>query len=50
MYLDGDCLLRNIFWVNARSWAANRDLGDVIMFDLTYLTNEYDMHDSLVSH
>lgn len=50
MYLDGDCLLRNIFWVNARSWGANRDLGDVIMFDLTYLTNEYDMHDSLVSH
>ena len=41
--LDEDARLKNLFWVDARSRAANKEFGDVITFDSTYLTNKYDM-------
>ncbi|KAK9206151.1 hypothetical protein WN943_016424 [Citrus x changshan-huyou] len=41
--LDEDARLKNLFWADARSRAANKEFGDVITFDSTYLTNKYDM-------
>ncbi|KAK7324381.1 hypothetical protein VNO77_27916 [Canavalia gladiata] len=41
MDLDDDCRLRNVFWADARSKAANEYFGDVVTFDTTYLTNKY---------
>ncbi|KAH9751515.1 protein FAR1-RELATED SEQUENCE [Citrus sinensis] len=38
-----DARLKNLFWADARSRAANKEFGDVITFDSTYLTNKYDM-------
>ena len=43
MDLDDECRLRNVFWVDARSRVAYEDLGDVITFNTTYLTNMYEM-------
>jgi hypothetical protein len=43
MDIDDDCKLRNVFWADARSRAAYEFFGDVITFDMTYLTNRYDM-------
>jgi hypothetical protein len=43
MDMDDDARLRNVFWADARSWAAYEFFGDVIIFDTTYLTNRYDM-------
>ena len=35
--------MQNIFWVDVRSKAAYESFHDVIIFDITYLTNNYDM-------
>lgn len=43
MDLDDDCRLRNVFWADARSKAANEYFGDVVTFDTTYLTNKYNI-------
>lgn len=43
MDLDEDCHLRNIFWADAKSKVTSKEFGDVITFDLTYLTNKYYM-------
>ena len=40
---DDDCRLKNEFWTNAQSRASYEDLGDVITFDTTFLTNKYEM-------
>ncbi|KAI5339859.1 hypothetical protein L3X38_019132 [Prunus dulcis] len=42
-YKNQDGRLRNVFWADARSRAAYKEFGDVVMFDTTYLTNKYDM-------
>ncbi|XP_012573015.1 protein FAR1-RELATED SEQUENCE 5-like [Cicer arietinum] len=41
--LDDDFHVRNVFWADARSRAAYEYFGDVVTFDITYLTNKYDM-------
>lgn len=41
--LDDEGCLRNAFWADARSRTAYEEFGDVIAFDTTYLTNNYDM-------
>ncbi|KAH7659854.1 FHY3/FAR1 family protein [Dioscorea alata] len=41
--MDVEGRLKNVFWADARSIAANEAFGDVISFDTTYLTNKYDM-------
>ncbi|XP_050878656.1 protein FAR1-RELATED SEQUENCE 5 [Lathyrus oleraceus] len=41
--LDDDFHVRNAFWADARSKVAYEYVGDVITFDITYLTNKYDM-------
>ncbi|KAK6930226.1 FAR1 DNA binding domain [Dillenia turbinata] len=33
--------IRGIFWADGRSRAAYEEFGDVVMFDTTYLTNDY---------
>lgn len=43
MDLDKDAQLKNLFWADARSKAANKEFGDVIIFDSRYLANKYDM-------
>lgn len=35
--------LKNIFWANRRSGTTYKYYGDVITFDITYLTNKNDM-------
>ncbi|XP_021726223.1 protein FAR1-RELATED SEQUENCE 5-like [Chenopodium quinoa] len=35
--------LSDVMWVDARSRAAYEEFGDVIVFDTTYLTNQYDL-------
>ncbi|XAR49618.1 hypothetical protein NMG60_11032882 [Bertholletia excelsa] len=40
---DEDCQIKNVFWADARCRAAFECFGDVISFDTTYLTNNYDM-------
>ncbi|CAL2248247.1 unnamed protein product [Prunus armeniaca] len=34
---------KNVFWVDSRSGATYKEFGDAITFDMTYLTNKYDM-------
>lgn len=41
--LDETMRVRNVFWADARSRAAYEYFGDVITFDTTYLTNQYEM-------
>jgi len=41
--VDEDNRIRNVFWADARSWAAYQYFGDVVSFGTTYLTNKYDM-------
>ncbi|XP_041004103.1 protein FAR1-RELATED SEQUENCE 3-like [Juglans microcarpa x Juglans regia] len=41
--MDEELRLRNVFWPDARSRAAYEYFGDVITFDMTYLTNRYGM-------
>jgi hypothetical protein len=43
MDVDGNSKLQNVFWVHAQSKAAYEFFWDVISFDMTYLTNRYDM-------
>ncbi|XP_021855045.2 protein FAR-RED ELONGATED HYPOCOTYL 3-like [Spinacia oleracea] len=38
-----DNILKDVIWVDARSRAAYEEFGDVVVFDSTYLTNEYDL-------
>ncbi|XP_010930278.1 protein FAR1-RELATED SEQUENCE 6 isoform X2 [Elaeis guineensis] len=40
---DGEGRLRNLLWVDAMSRAAYKYFGDVLLFDTTYLTNDYDL-------
>ncbi|XP_028114474.1 protein FAR-RED IMPAIRED RESPONSE 1-like [Camellia sinensis] len=40
---DEDCRIRNLFWADARSRATYEAFGDVVSFDTSYLTNNYDM-------
>lgn len=41
--LDQHGQMRNLFWADARSRAANQYFGDVIAFDTTCLTEKYDL-------
>nr|XP_043633675.1 protein FAR-RED IMPAIRED RESPONSE 1-like [Erigeron canadensis] len=41
--LDDENRLKSLFWADARCRAAYEEFGDVITFDTTYLTNEYEM-------
>ncbi|KAF3677104.1 putative E3 ubiquitin-protein ligase-like [Capsicum annuum] len=41
--MDVDGCLANCFWVDARSRIAYKNFGEVVVFDLTYLTNKYKM-------
>ncbi|XP_021739063.1 protein FAR1-RELATED SEQUENCE 8-like isoform X1 [Chenopodium quinoa] len=41
--LDEEGRLKDVLWVDARSRAAYKDFGDVVCFDATYLTNNYDL-------
>uniref|UniRef100_A0A2N9GNY8 Uncharacterized protein n=1 Tax=Fagus sylvatica TaxID=28930 RepID=A0A2N9GNY8_FAGSY len=41
--LDDELHVQNVFWVDARSRAAYESFYDVIIFEITYLTNKYDM-------
>ncbi|XP_073004271.1 protein FAR1-RELATED SEQUENCE 6-like [Typha latifolia] len=41
--LDKECRLRNVFWADAMSRAAYRNFGDIVLFDTTYLTTDYDV-------
>ncbi|KAF5481868.1 hypothetical protein F2P56_002484 [Juglans regia] len=43
MDLDDDERLKNVFWANPHNRAAYQYFGDVITFDITYLTNRYEM-------
>ena len=43
MNFNDDCKLKNVFWANARSMAAYEDFGNIVAFDMTYLTNQYEM-------
>ena len=41
--LDDEGRLKNIFWADPRSRAAYKSFGDVVTFEITYLTNKYGM-------
>ncbi|XP_021736274.1 protein FAR-RED IMPAIRED RESPONSE 1-like [Chenopodium quinoa] len=41
--LDEEGRLKDVLWVDARSRVAYEDFGDVVFFDATYLTNEYEL-------
>jgi zinc finger SWIM domain-containing protein 3 len=41
--LDDELRVWKVFWVDVRSRAAYESFRDVIIFDITYLTNKYDM-------
>nr|XP_043630442.1 protein FAR1-RELATED SEQUENCE 8-like [Erigeron canadensis] len=41
--LDDENRLKSLFWADARCRAAYEEFGDVVTFDTTYLTNEYEM-------
>lgn len=43
MDLNDEGRLRNVFWVDARSRAANAYFGDVIFLDTTCLSNKYEV-------
>jgi len=40
---DAENRIINVFWTNVRSRATSVDFGDIISFDITYLTNKYDI-------
>lgn len=40
---DGEGRLRNLIWADAMSRAAYKYFGDVVLFDTTYLTNDYNL-------
>ncbi|XP_038693772.1 protein FAR1-RELATED SEQUENCE 8-like [Tripterygium wilfordii] len=40
---DEEERLKSVFWDDPRSRAACREFGDIVTFDTTYLTNQYDM-------
>ncbi|XP_021854247.1 protein FAR1-RELATED SEQUENCE 6 isoform X2 [Spinacia oleracea] len=40
---DEHGVLQDVFWVDARCKAAFEEFGDVVCFDTTYLTNEYEL-------
>ncbi|XP_021751868.1 protein FAR1-RELATED SEQUENCE 6-like [Chenopodium quinoa] len=41
--LDLEGRLRDVIWVDGRSRVAYEEFGDVVCFDATYLTNEYEL-------
>lgn len=41
--LNDDGRLRNAFWADVRSRGSYDSFGDIVMFDTTYLTNQYDI-------
>ncbi|XP_021714732.1 protein FAR-RED IMPAIRED RESPONSE 1-like, partial [Chenopodium quinoa] len=41
--LDEEGRLKDVLWVDARSRVAYENFGDVVCFDATYLTNEYEL-------
>ncbi|XP_021721940.1 protein FAR-RED IMPAIRED RESPONSE 1-like [Chenopodium quinoa] len=41
--LDPEGRLKDVIWVDGRSRAAYEEFGDVVCFDATYLTNEYEL-------
>ncbi|XP_021737154.1 protein FAR1-RELATED SEQUENCE 3-like [Chenopodium quinoa] len=41
--VDDHGRFKDVFWVDGRSRAAYAEFGDVVCFDATYLTNEYDL-------
>ncbi|XP_021754809.1 protein FAR-RED IMPAIRED RESPONSE 1-like [Chenopodium quinoa] len=41
--LDKEGRLKDVLWVDARSRVAYQEFGDVVCFDATYLTNEYEL-------
>ncbi|XP_021771180.1 protein FAR1-RELATED SEQUENCE 6-like [Chenopodium quinoa] len=41
--LDSHGRLKDVIWVDAQSRAAYEEFGDVVCFDATYLTNEYEL-------
>ncbi|XP_071700129.1 protein FAR1-RELATED SEQUENCE 4-like [Rutidosis leptorrhynchoides] len=41
--LDEENRLKNLFWADSRCRASYEEFGDVVTFDTTYLTNEYEM-------
>ncbi|XP_052187616.1 protein FAR1-RELATED SEQUENCE 5-like isoform X2 [Diospyros lotus] len=41
--LDEECRLKNVFWVDNRCRQAYKEFNDVFTFDITYLTNRYEM-------
>ncbi|XP_021734046.1 protein FAR-RED IMPAIRED RESPONSE 1-like [Chenopodium quinoa] len=41
--LDQEGRLKDVLWVDARSRVAYQEFGDVVCFDATYLTNEYEL-------
>ncbi|KAG6674149.1 hypothetical protein I3842_15G028400 [Carya illinoinensis] len=43
MDMDDEGRLGNVFWADARSRADYKYFGDVVIFDMTYLTNRYGM-------
>ncbi|CAL5184085.1 unnamed protein product [Lathyrus oleraceus] len=43
MDLNDDGQLRNIFWIDSRSRSAYSYFGDVVAFDTTYLSNNYEI-------
>ncbi|XP_021758346.1 protein FAR-RED IMPAIRED RESPONSE 1-like [Chenopodium quinoa] len=42
-HLDENGRLKDVLWVDARSRAAYEYFGDVVCFDATYLTNDYEL-------
>ncbi|XP_021761373.1 protein FAR-RED IMPAIRED RESPONSE 1-like [Chenopodium quinoa] len=41
--LDEEGRLKDVMWVDARSRVSYEEFGDVVCFDATYLTNEYEL-------
>lgn len=41
--VDEEGYLKDIVWVDARSRAAYKEFSDVVCFDATYMTNQYEM-------
>ncbi|XP_021761949.1 protein FAR-RED IMPAIRED RESPONSE 1-like isoform X2 [Chenopodium quinoa] len=41
--LDEDGRLKDVLWVDVRSRVAYEDFGEVVCFDATYLTNQYEL-------
>ncbi|XP_021743976.1 protein FAR-RED IMPAIRED RESPONSE 1-like [Chenopodium quinoa] len=41
--LDEEGRLKDVMWVDARSRVAYEEFGDVVCFDATYLTNQYEL-------